>query len=198
VDTVLAGAMVSARTTAPRGQALTAEDFEQLVCLRQRRIFRLLLSLVRDEEAADNLTQECFLRAYRRRASFRGECRIETWLLRIAVNLALDFLRNRRRAFWARLLRLDDAEPDAAAWQAVDDCPGPERALLAREQAAAVWAAVATLSPQQQAVFTLRFGEEMSLAEIAEATQLELGTVKSHLHRALTAVRRQLRKGNRT
>ena len=56
----------------------------------QRRVYRVIFLLVRDADTADTLTQECFLRAYQKRASFRGECRIETWMLRIAVNLVRD------------------------------------------------------------------------------------------------------------
>ena len=84
-------------------EAFSAENFDQLVSLNQRRIYRLLISLLRDPDAADTLTQECFLKAYTSRSSFRGECSVETWLYRIAVNLARDHVRNRRVAFWKRL-----------------------------------------------------------------------------------------------
>jgi RNA polymerase sigma-70 factor (ECF subfamily) len=72
-----------------------------------------------------------------------------------------------------------------------------ERVLLGREEVASVWSAVEKLPAQQRAVFVLRFVEEMSLEEIAEATSLKLGTVKTHLFRAIHAVRQQL-KGGRT
>ena len=76
----------------------------------QRRVYRVIYLLVRDADTADTLTQECFLRAYQKRASFRGECRIETWILRIAVNLVRDHGKNRRASFWKRLVGLDDGE----------------------------------------------------------------------------------------
>jgi RNA polymerase sigma-70 factor (ECF subfamily) len=75
-----------------------------LVRLHQRRIYRVLLAIVRDPDAADTLTQECFLRAYEKRASFRGEAKVETWLVRIAMNLARDHAKNRRQSFWRRLV----------------------------------------------------------------------------------------------
>ena len=59
--------------TAPLEREIAAEDFDRLVRLHQRRIYRVLLSVLRDAEAADTLTQECFLRAYQKRQSFRGE-----------------------------------------------------------------------------------------------------------------------------
>src|SRR5581483_8346666 len=82
---------------------LTAEDFDELVRRNQKRIFRLLMSLLRDEDAADTLTQECFLRAYKKRDSFRGDSSVDTWLYRIAVNLARDYQRSKRQGFWKRM-----------------------------------------------------------------------------------------------
>jgi RNA polymerase sigma-70 factor (ECF subfamily) len=120
---------------------------------------------------------------------------VETWLVRIAVNLARDHLRSRRRAFWSMLLRRDAREVQGAELpDCLDGSPSPERLLIGRQQAAAVWAAAGALPLQQRTVFLLRFAEEMTLDEISQATQLELGTVKSHLHRALLAVRHHLRK----
>src|ERR1700751_5765164 len=93
-------------------EAFSAENFDQLVSLNQRRIYRLLISLLRDPDAADTLTQECFLKAYTSRASFRGECAVETWLYRIAVNLARDHVRNRRAAFWRKLFASRQSSDD--------------------------------------------------------------------------------------
>lgn len=172
---------------------LRTEDFDALVRRNQRRIYRVLLALVGDPDAADTLTQECFLRAYEKRASYRGEASVETWLVHIAVNLARDHGKNRRRAFWQRLFAWtrDDEAMDHAA-RVADPQASPERALAAREEVAAVWSAVEELSPQQRAIFVLRFAEEMPLEEIAQAMQLEVGTVKSHLHRAVSGVRKRL------
>ena len=182
---------VAARTRAAEG--IRAEEFEELVRLHQRRICRVLLAMLRDPDAADTLTQECFLRAYEKRKSFRGEARVETWLVRIAVNLARDHAKNRRRAFWARLLAwAKDEEPMVQAARVADPQASPERALTAREEVAAVWSVVEELSPQQRGVFVLRFVEEMPLEEIARTLELEIGTVKSHLHRAVSAVRKKI------
>jgi RNA polymerase sigma-70 factor (ECF subfamily) len=172
---------------------LRAEDFDEIVRQHQGRIFRFLLSLLRDLDAAETLTQECFLRAYRKRASFRGEASIATWLTRIAINLAADHGKSRRRAFWSKLFGRDRAEGSEAAILAVADRrPSAERALIANEQYETVREVVDALPARQRAVFLLRFVEEMTMEEIAQATGLETGTVKSHLHRALCAVRRQV------
>lgn len=178
-----------------RGTAgIAAEEFDHLVRSHQRRVFRVLYSLVRDQDLADNLTQDCFLRAYQKRATFRGEASVETWLIRIAINLVRDHERNRRLAFWRSLLTQSRRpDRDREDLEIRDPAPSAERALLAREELAAVESAVKDLSPQQRVVFSLRFFEEMTLEQIALAMQLELGTVKSHLFRAVSAVRNKLK-----
>ena len=175
-------------------EGLAAHDFDQIVRLHQQRIFRVLYSLVHDHDLADNLTQDCFLRAYQRRATFRGQSKIETWLIRIAINLVRDHARSRRWAFWRSLRRQPaHCETESTKFQASSPESSVERHMIAREQVAAVYSLLQTLSPQQRSVFSLRFFEEMSLEEIAEAMELEVGTVKTHLFRAVSAVRKGLR-----
>lgn len=174
----------------PEREEAGIADLETLMREQQRRVYRVLLSLVRDPDAADTLTQDCFLKAYRSREQFRGECSAQTWLLRIAVNLARDHARNRRLQFWRGLFTTrgdDGAIPEPAHPQ-----PSAERALLAREKLGKVWAAAEGLSMQQKTVFVLRFVEEMELEEIAEVTGLRMGTVKTHLFRAVGAIRREV------
>ena len=187
-----AAGVVPARDTA----ALSDEGFEQLVRRHQRRIYRVLLGMLRDADAAETLTQECFLRAYRHRNSFRGEASVETWLVRIAINLARDHVKSRRRAFWARLFERHQRadEPEGAALEVAATEASPERRLAAREEVAAVQAMVDALPARQREIFLLRFVEEMTLEEIALATELEMGTVKSHLHRAVRTVRERMKR----
>jgi len=175
-------------------RAITAEDFEQLVRRYQRKVYRVLLLMLKNPEDADNLTQECFLRAYTSMESFRGECSEQTWLIRIAVNLVRDHARNRRAGFWKRLLRLEDPGVIADDREPSSIKPSPERGMLAREELDAVWRAVDRLSARQREVFVLRFAEEMELREIAEVLDLRIGTVKAQLFRAVTNVREQVRR----
>jgi RNA polymerase sigma-70 factor, ECF subfamily len=186
--------MDTALTTpiAPRVKEVTSGDFDEIVRRHQRRVYRFVFMMMRDADEADNLTQECFLRAYQNLSTFRGESSLETWLLRIAANLVRDHARNRKGSFWKRLLGLDDEEEQGAA-RIVSPAPSPEQELLAREEVQAVWRAANELSGQQRAVFLLRFVEELELNEIGEVLSLRVGTVKSHLFRALQAVRAQLR-----
>jgi RNA polymerase sigma-70 factor, ECF subfamily len=180
---------------------LTAEDFDELVRRNQKRIFRMLMALLRDEDAADTLTQECFLRAYKKRGSFRGESSVDTWLYRIAVNLARDYQRSKREGFWKRMFSATpENEGETALTETVaDGGSGAEAQLLAREEVEQVWWAVRRLSEKQREVFVLRFAEDMGLEEIGQMLDMNLGTVKSHLNRALTTVRKRLeehRRGN--
>jgi len=171
-------------------QTIEADDFDWIVQQHQKRIYRVLLFLVKDTDTAENLTQECFLRAFRRCRSFRGESSLATWLVRIAVNLTHDHRRNRRWAFWRRLHKTDQIET-MPVW---DVRRTPERAFLDKELLDAVQAAVDRLSERQRTVFLLRFVEEMSLEEISRVTGLPTGTVKTHLFRAVRSIRKTCRR----
>lgn len=178
---------------------LSPETFDRLVIDHQRRIHRILLTLLGDADAADTLTQECFLRAFEKRDGFRGEARIGTWLVRIALNLARDHMRSRRVAFW-RHVRWNGRSGQAITAAELAPHPGPsaDRVMIAREQLGQVHAAVARLSHRQRACFVLRFVEVMTLEEIAAAMHLKVGTVKAHLSRAVGSVRKQLKAWDET
>lgn len=171
-----------------RDRDLLLRDFDTAVRAHQPGLFRLLMTELRDEDAAATLTQECLLRAYQSRESFRGDASLKTWLYRIAINLARDHQRSKRAGFWRRLFRGDNSEP--VTHLAPDPAPSAERALVAREQLAAVMRAVETLSAQQRTAFHLRFIEEMSNEEVARVMGIEVGTAKVHVSRAVGAVRR--------
>ena len=180
-------------TPAQGAYGISTEAFDALVRVHQRQIYRILLLQLRDADAAETLTQECFLRAYAKRGDFREEASIGTWLIRIALNLARDHAKSRRVAFW-RLLGRARREGDLVGRDIVlsDPDPNPERRLIARERLAAVWAKVDRLPGRQRTCFMLRYVEEMPLGEIARAMQVEVGTVKAHLAGAVGTLRRHL------
>ena len=160
-------------------------DFEEVVRVWWPRVFRFALAALRDRDAAGSVAQDCFLRAYRARGAFRGDASLQTWLMQIAVNLVRDQLRSRRFQFWNRCredvdLRLTDGRRS------------PEAEALAKQRLEAVWSAARQLPEKQRIVFLLRFVEEMELMEIARATGMKEGTVKTHLFRALKAVRERV------
>ena len=167
------------------------EDFEAVVRQHRPRIFRFLLASLRDRETAENLTQDCFVRAYQAREQFRGASSIATWLMQIAANLLRTHESSGRLKFWRRSL---DADADVAEIGTAipDRQQSPEAAALVREQVQAIWKAAANLPVRQRTVFLLRFVEDMELLEIAEVTGMKEGTVKAHLFRALQSVRARL------
>jgi RNA polymerase sigma-70 factor (ECF subfamily) len=169
---------------------LELADFDEVVRLYRPRIFRFLMASLGDRDVAETLTQDCFLKAYNARHQFRGDSSLSTWLTRIALNLMRDHMRSRRIRFWQKtrdnaldLVDISDWVPDKGA--------SAETAYLQRERVKEIWKAVDQLSRQQRMVFILRFVEELELAEIAETTGMNTSTVKSHLYRALRAVRQR-------
>ena len=169
----------------------TAQEFARVVADHRLSIFRFLLASTRDVDLAETLTQECFLKAHRNWASFRGDSSAMTWLMRIAINLQKDHWRNRRLQFW-RQTRTNSVDLDEASDWLPSGESSQEQKLLARERVGHVWKAVEGLSERQRTVFLLRYVEEQELSEIARSTGLSEGTVKAHLSRALARVRAEL------
>ena len=169
------------------------EDFGSLFQQHRPRIFRFLLASLRDKEAAENLTQDCFVRAYQARDQFRGgsslgTCSLGTWLMHIAANLVRDHEANSRLKFWKRKLLHNLDLNDVSDW-IPDKQKSPEALALAKEQVEAIWKVAANLSERQRTVFLLRFVEDMDVLEIAAVTGMKEGTVKTHLFRAVQSVR---------
>jgi len=167
------------------------QDFEELVRLQWSCIYRFILVSVRNADSAQALTQDCFLRAYSKRETFRGEASAKTWLMKIAINLVRDFCRSRRHQFWKRL-----GNSGATLGEVGDYLPGaeisPEDKASINEQVQMIWQASKSLPDKQKTVFLLRFVEDMDILEIADATGMKEGTVKVHLFRAVHTIRERL------
>ena len=167
-------------------------DFDAIVRVHRPRVFRFLLASLRDRDAAENLAQDCFLRAYKARDQFRGDSSVGTWLMHIAANLVRDREASGRLKFWRRSVGSPDLN-DLGDWMP-DQQKSPEALALAKEQVTAIWRVAALLSERQRTVFLLRFVEDMDLLEIAAVTGMKEGTVKAHLFRAVQSVRLALEK----
>jgi RNA polymerase sigma-70 factor (ECF subfamily) len=167
------------------------EDIDALVRTYRPRLLRFVTFSIGDADLAESITQDCFLKAYNGRASFRGDCAINTWLTSIAMNLIRDQQRLQKFRFWrqARATAIDVNE--AANFLPSKECSAESRVLI-KEQTKQVQAALANLSVNQRSIFLMRFGQDMELAEIAAAIHMPLNTVKTHLHRALKSVRAQV------
>jgi RNA polymerase sigma-70 factor (ECF subfamily) len=171
--------------------------FNRLVEERHGDIYALLYRLTEDPEEARDLTQETFLQAFRNIAGFRGEADLRTWLYRIAVNQA----RNRWR-WWKRRRRDKTVSLDApvgdengsplSSGLADESAGDPEQQALARERERALMAALATLSRPYREVIVLRDIEGLSYEEVAQALDMNIGTVKSRLSRGRDELRRRL------
>jgi len=175
------------------GQAPAIMDFGSWMVSEQRRIFLLCVRMLQDGDEADTATQDTFLKAYRALQQ-PGAAAIEDpnkWLTRIAVNTCLDRLRSRSWRFWRRRTQAEDEQEILS--RASSPAPDAERRLFANQIARRLADAVSRLSRRQRAVFTLKHYEDRSLEEIAEILQLELGTVKAHMARALAHLRKELR-----
>ncbi|HZZ38683.1 MAG TPA: sigma-70 family RNA polymerase sigma factor [Acidobacteriaceae bacterium] len=170
---------------------LELADFDEVVRVYRPRILRFLLASMADSDAAETITQECFLKAWVARHQFRGDSSLSTWLTRIAVNLMRDHLRSRSLRFWQKTRGAALDVVDISDWLP-DGRSTPESLAVAQRQVAEVWKAVQKLSAHQRTVFALRFVEEMELDEIAAALDMNLSTVKSHLYRALALIRERM------
>jgi RNA polymerase sigma-70 factor (ECF subfamily) len=167
------------------------DNFEGLFEQYRPRIFRFILASVRTKESAENLTQDCFVRAYRARDQLRGASSAGTWLMQIAANLVRTHEASGRLKFWRRALHADVDLSDAGDW-IPDRQMSPEQIATAKQQVEKIWKVAGRLSGKQRAVFLLRFAEDMELLEIAAITGMKEGTVKTHLFRALKSVRTAL------
>lgn len=153
-----------------------------------RRLYRIALSYLRDADDALDAVQETFVKAYQNAARWDPSSEVAPWLVRIAVNHAIDrYRRGRRRRLSEEPLAAGDHDESVAAAD-----PSPERMVFGREISERVGAALRSLPDTQRAVFALRHYDGMSLDEIARALDISLGTVKSSLHRAIQHLRSRL------
>ena len=164
------------------------DDIDALDRVYRARLLRFVAYATGDQDLAETIVQDCLLKAYNARASFRGDCSLSTWLTHIATNLIRDHQRTRKFQFWRRVAK---TAPDLTEMSHLLPSreSSPETQILAHERAQQVSAALETLSQKQRTVFLMRFIEEMELDEISKATGMQINTVKTHLHRAVKAVR---------
>jgi RNA polymerase sigma-70 factor (ECF subfamily) len=170
---------------------LRSGDVEAAAALMERyqhRLYRYLLRLVHQSDAAEDLFQQTWVRVMERIASYNPELKFDGWLFALAHNLAVDYLRRYRPESLDEPLPSGDPRAEIIAGSA----PGALEQLLQRERAGRLAEAVAELPFPFREVLTLRFEEEMQLEEIAQVLALPLGTVKTRLHRSLKHLRRTL------
>jgi RNA polymerase sigma-70 factor (ECF subfamily) len=176
-----------------RAQRGDKRAFELLVVKYQRKIERLLSRFVRDAAEVEDVAQEAFVKAYRALPTFRGDSAFYTWLYRIAINTAKNYLvAQGRRAPTSTPFDADEAEgfEDAAG---LHDINTPENVLMSKQIAQTVNSAIEALPEELRTALTLREIDGLSYEEIAKVMECPIGTVRSRIFRAREWVAERLR-----
>ena len=166
--------------------------FDQLVIKYQHRIVHLVNRYVKDPSEAEDVAQDTFIKAYRALGDFRGESAFYTWLYRIAINTAKNYLLSRSRRQFDYEIDVQDAEQVENAPQ-LKDMDTPDNFLMNEQILDVIKTAIEKLPEEMRIAITLREFEGMSYEEIAEAMECPIGTVRSRIFRAREAIDEKLK-----
>jgi len=161
--------------------------FDFLVIKYQHKIIQLVNGYVKDPSEAQDVAQEVFIKAYRALGNFRGEAAFYTWLYKIAINTAKNYLLSRARRNSNSHVDIQDAEVLEQAQQ-LRNIETPERQLLNEEIIDTIKAVIDNLHEDMRTAIILREFEGMSYEEIAEAMDCPVGTIRSRIFRARDAI----------
>jgi len=174
---------------------------EQLVLRYQKKVYQIAYQMLAgDEQEAQDLTQDTFLKAFRNIKRFKGNASFYTWLYRIVINTCLDARRRRRR--WKEIFfpwRLERPKEETRT-SSLEDYPDPDKnanpLMMAgkRQLEQDLKKVINTLSERQRDIFQLKIFHEMSIPEIAQVMNLAEGTVKTHLYRATQVIQKKLKR----
>ncbi|MFP3903721.1 MAG: sigma-70 family RNA polymerase sigma factor [Armatimonadota bacterium] len=171
------------------------DAFEKLVDEYKDKIYNYVARMLNDRDRAEDVAQETFIRAYTSLPNFRGASSFQTWLYRIASNLAIDTMR--RRSYREGEFSLDETlqtREGEVQRQVEDEGPGPEKTIQNEELRAQIEDAIVELSPKLRTVIVLYELQGLSYKEIAEVVGAPLGTIKSRLFNAREQLREILEK----
>ena len=166
--------------------------FDLLVLKYQHKIFGLISRYIRDHDEVKDVAQEAFIKAFRALPNFRGDSAFYTWLYRIAINTAKNYLVARGRRPPATDVDVDDAEYYESASR-LKDIQSPENVLYGQELKLVVEAAISDLPGDLRAAVTLREFEGLSYEDIADVMECPVGTVRSRIFRAREAIDKKVR-----
>ena len=181
---------IDERELIERFQNGDTEAFNPLVLKYQQKIYNLLYLRIGDREAAKDLSQDVFLKAFQALPHFKQDSAFYSWLYRIAINCSIDFIRKQKRR---EVLMFGELPPDADdTLQMMRVYPSPAEVLENEELGRIIRKAVRQLSPGQRRVFKLRYRRELPIKEIAIRLNKSEGTIKAHLHHAHQQLRSML------
>lgn len=176
-----------------RAQRGDKHAYELLVAKYQRRLARLISRFVRDAAEVEDVTQDAFIKAYRALPTFRGESAFYTWLYRIGINTAKNYLLSaKRRAPTSTSFDADESEGFEEAGL-LQEMGTPENELMSKQVVEVVNASLQQLPDDLRTALTLREIEGLSYEEIADVMGCPIGTVRSRIFRAREAIAENLR-----
>ena len=181
------------RQLVERAQRGDKKAFELLVVKYQRKLARLLSRFIRDASEVEDVTQETFIKAYRALPTFRGDSAFYTWLYRIGINTAKNYLvAAGRRAPTMTGVDNEEAE-DIEQGEQLKDLNTPENQMISRQVAETVNSTLQELPEELRTAITLREIDGLSYEEIAQIMNCPIGTVRSRIFRAREAIAERLR-----
>lgn len=165
-----------------KAQSGDTDAFEKLLTQHEKLVYNLALRTLVSEQDAQDATQEAFIKAWTSLASFRGESKFSVWLYRLANNVCIDLLRRRRSDTVS--LTQTDSDGEEVELEIADESASPEKVLERKELKKSLDAALASLPEDYRRVLLLRENGDLSYEEIAQALDMDIGTVKSRIFRA--------------
>src|SRR6266478_6389098 len=173
-----------------RARSGDSDAFRLLVEQHSRAVFRLAFRMTGNEQDAEDVVQETFLKLHRSLDKFEDRSTLGTWIYRIGTNCALDLIRSRKRHQQGR--EHDDPEGLAAVDKLVSDKPAPDRLMLSTELRQRVQTALGRLSEAERTAFILRHFEGQGIENIAATLGLRQGAAKNTIFRAVAKLRGEL------
>lgn len=165
-----------------KAQSGDCDAFEKLVYEHEKLVYNLALRLLGNEQDAQDAFQEAFIKAWTGLNSFRGDSKFSVWLYRLANNVCMDMLRQRKKD--ALSLTVSDSSGEDTMLDVSDPAPGPHELLEHRENMEQLNRAIKALPEDHRRILMLREETGLSYEEIAAVLELDLGTVKSRIFRA--------------
>lgn len=176
-------------TAIARARTGDSDAFRSLVERHSRNVFRLAFRMTGNENDAEDIVQETFLKAYKQLNRYESRSSFGTWLFRIAANCSLDLIRSRKHR--QEVAMVDDEERDTLAI-VPSPAPGPDRLALSKEVGRRVTEAMAELSAQERTAFVLRHFEGLSIDQISSMLGVGGNAAKHSIFRAVQKLRRAL------